>query len=203
MMLKTTGGRFKQVRELLKLSGAELGKQLRISQGAVSAIEKRDTPIKNKHLNYLHQQHGINPAYIQSGIGEIKTEEQLAKEPEVIYETFDWSEIGVRARFQEQIKEILNSTGIEKQELAKRWDINNTHLSKVMNDLQDVTLSMLIKASRHGKLNLNYTVAKEGGLFIGDESNKDKRIKELEMLVELLKEKAGMNTQPALDKKRA
>lgn len=195
-MCKTTGGRLQLVRESLEMNQQEMALLLGVGQGTISAMELRDTPIKKKYLDMLEREHKVSPAYVQSGVGEMFLAGAVVSEPKVSYgRIVDFNEHGMRARFQAQVNDYMRKFRVNQKEVASEFQINETYLSKVMNDMKHISLAMLLKAHRYGKFNLNFTASGEGGYYMG-EGNVElmKQIKELQQLVHVLNENARLKS---------
>jgi transcriptional regulator with XRE-family HTH domain len=196
-MLKTTGGRLHYVRKQLGLNQSQLAELFGLKgNSAVSYMESRDTALPKEYLKIMEEKYMVSPMYLQMGEGPMFLPGAKVEEPEVTYTARkkDFSLVGVRARFQEQVNDYQRKHGVEyRKEIAKLWDLNVSHLNGVMNDLKDINIGMLLKAHMHGKLNLNYTASGEGGFYVGDESSSLlKRIRELEDVVAIFKESIAL-----------
>jgi len=196
-MLKTTGARLQQVRRQLGLSQQQLAELFGLKgNAAVSYMESRDTALPKQYLSALQERYGVSPSYLQMGEGAMFLAGHEVAEKDVVYDgnPNNLSLTAVRARFQEQVNDYLVKHNLDsRKELAERWKINVSHLNGVMSDLRDVTLPMLLKGQVHGKLNLNYTASGEGGFYVGDgDAVLVKRVKELELVVEVLKENVSL-----------
>lgn len=196
-MLKTTGARLQAVRKRLELTQLEMATLFGLKEnGPISYMERRNTPVKSEYLDKLREKYDVNPSYIQMGEGPMFLKVDMAKEDSQQYGTprIDLTEVGVRARFQLQAKDYQERNGIAYQkDVADAWHLDRSHFSAVMNDLKEITLPMLFKAHQHGHINLNYTASGEGGYYVG-EGNAAllKRITELELVVDVLKENSSL-----------
>lgn len=193
-------GRLREARIKLKKEQVDFYTVLELSQTAYSNREAGKTPITIKELEILEKEFRISKVWILTGDGYML----LSKPGEVnepMETVFDFSENGLRSRFQEAIRDYMEKHSIKEQrDVAAKANMNETQLSKVMNDSKFVSMNMLINAHRFLNFNLNYMSGGIGGYYLGEGSASDKkRIAELEELLNLYRDK--VNAEPV--KKRA
>lgn len=66
----TENERVKSIRECLRLGQIEFAAALDIKQGSLSMIESGKTGVSKKILFSLREKYNVNPAWIESGVGE-------------------------------------------------------------------------------------------------------------------------------------
>lgn len=198
--MSTIHSRLKLGRELLKKSQADFFHVLGLSQGAYSKRESGITAITIKELELLEENFGLSKVWVLTGdgpelIGSTKSQRSS--------ELLSFTTTGLRARFQECIRDYQERKKINRKQIAEELHIGETYLSKLMNSEKEVTVQVLIDVQRYGNFNLNYIAGAVGGFYVGENNySEQKRIQDLEQqvqnlqqLVSLQSEKLGNNIE--------
>jgi transcriptional regulator with XRE-family HTH domain len=171
-MLKTTAERLQYVRKhVLRISQAELGERMGMTDAAITMREKGTTRITADDAQFLKEAYGINPMWLLYGTGEMREAAlDVVSEPAPEYHVPPGCDKALlRVRFREVVRDYMAAHGIDSvRELCENWDINETQMSNALNEKQhrDVSLKMLMNALYYGSVNLNYVVCGKGEKFL-------------------------------------
>jgi transcriptional regulator with XRE-family HTH domain len=171
-MLITAADRLQHVRKhVLRISQAELGERMGMTDAAITMREKGTTRITADDAHFLKEAYGVNPMWLLYGTGEMReAAPDVVSEPAPEYHIPPGCDKNqLRLRFREVVQEYMAAHGIDTvRELCENWDLNETQMSNALNEKphRDVSLKMLMNALFYGSVNLNYVVCGKGEKFL-------------------------------------
>jgi len=171
-----------------------------VKQAAVSAWELGGN-MRKANIKTFEQKLKIRPIWLEYGEGEMFADgykPNVVNEPAAKYSNV-YSNEHVAERLGAVLNDYMLKHNMRRRHVCEQWDLNETHVSNVINGHKEISMGIIQAALQKGNVNINYLLGGKGPMYEQDYGSasveklvnmlaeKDKRISELEYMAGIKK----------------